>query len=173
MSTWEAMRFLYNDGGRGLGGIARFYRGLFPALLQGPLSRFGDTAANAGVMTLVDSMSSTRDLPVVLKTAVASLAAASFRISIMPIDTMKTTLQVSRKERWRPQIGEGERRRRMDDENSNAALVQTHPPHSELRSGNVCRSKEARGCEFYHRKWLATGQPSYGMVLLALQVRLL
>lgn len=26
----------------------RFYRGLAPALLQGPLSRFGDTAANAG-----------------------------------------------------------------------------------------------------------------------------
>ena len=30
------------------GGIPRFYRGLLPALVQGPLSRFGDTAANTG-----------------------------------------------------------------------------------------------------------------------------
>lgn len=29
-----ALRTLYNDGGRGLGGIVRFYRGLGPALLQ-------------------------------------------------------------------------------------------------------------------------------------------
>lgn len=48
MGTFEAMRHLYNDGGRGLGGIRRFYQGIGPALFQGPLSRFGDTAANAG-----------------------------------------------------------------------------------------------------------------------------
>lgn len=39
----EALRHLYKEGG-----VVRFYRGLGPALLQGPLSRFGDTAANAG-----------------------------------------------------------------------------------------------------------------------------
>eukprot|EP01025_Chloroclados_australasicus_P001276 TRINITY_DN103599_c0_g1_i1.p2 TRINITY_DN103599_c0_g1~~TRINITY_DN103599_c0_g1_i1.p2 ORF type:complete len:114 (+),score=14.99 TRINITY_DN103599_c0_g1_i1:1-342(+) len=37
------------------GGIPRFYRGLLPALIQGPLSRFGDTAANAGALALLDS----------------------------------------------------------------------------------------------------------------------
>ena len=37
----QAMRLLYKDGGGGLGGILRFYRGYAPALLQGPLSRFG------------------------------------------------------------------------------------------------------------------------------------
>lgn len=28
------------------GGIMRFYRGIVPALIIGPISRFGDTAAN-------------------------------------------------------------------------------------------------------------------------------
>ena len=56
----DAFRALYKDGGavnqhptencslRVYIGIPRFYRGLVPALLQGPLSRFGDTAANTG-----------------------------------------------------------------------------------------------------------------------------
>ena len=30
------------------GGVGRFYQGLTPALIQGPISRFGDTAANEG-----------------------------------------------------------------------------------------------------------------------------
>lgn len=51
MGTFEAMQHLYNEGGRGLGGIRRFYQGVGPALFQGPLSRFGDTAANAGSET--------------------------------------------------------------------------------------------------------------------------
>ena len=38
MSTAEAARILYKQGG-----IRRFYRGVGPALLQGPLSRFSDT----------------------------------------------------------------------------------------------------------------------------------
>jgi hypothetical protein len=42
-TTTQALKTLYKEGG-----IPRFYRGLLPALLQGPLSRFGDTAANAG-----------------------------------------------------------------------------------------------------------------------------
>ena len=42
-SLRDAARALYADGG-----ARRFYRGLLPALAQGPLSRFGDTAANAG-----------------------------------------------------------------------------------------------------------------------------
>eukprot|EP00055_Hartaetosiga_balthica_P005414 m.15851 g.15851 ORF g.15851 m.15851 type:complete len:291 (-) comp4532_c0_seq1:314-1186(-) len=88
-STREALSALYKQGG-----IGRFYRGLGPALLQGPLSRFGDTAANSGVLTLLDSMDSTRDLPVAVKTLAASFTAASWRIFLMPIDTTKTVLQV-------------------------------------------------------------------------------
>jgi len=87
-----ALRTLYADGG-----IPRFYRGVAPALLQGPLSRFGDTAANTGIMTLMDATESTRDLSVGIKTIAASASAACFRIFLMPIDTVKTTMQVTGK----------------------------------------------------------------------------
>jgi len=56
MSTTEALTHIYNDGGRGLSGVLRFYKGIGPALLQGPLSRFGDTAANDGAMALMDNL---------------------------------------------------------------------------------------------------------------------
>ena len=85
----QALRTLYRDGG-----IPRFYRGVLPALVQGPISRFGDTAANAGVLTLFDSYEWGRELPVTVKTLAASFSAACFRIFLMPIDTCKTTMQV-------------------------------------------------------------------------------
>jgi len=87
-----ALKTLYADGG-----IPRFYRGVLPALFQGPLSRFGDTAANTGVLTLLNSMDSTKDLSVGIKTVAASGSAAIFRIFLMPIDTVKTTMQVTGK----------------------------------------------------------------------------
>jgi len=76
------------------GGMRRFYAGLAPALLQGPLARFGDTAANVGVLTLLDASPSTKDLPVVVKTLAASAGAATWRIILMPIDTVKSIMQV-------------------------------------------------------------------------------
>ncbi|CAN0438939.1 unnamed protein product, partial [Hapterophycus canaliculatus] len=66
------------------GGIRRFYRGVGPALIQGPMSRFGDTAANTGILALMDSYDSTKDLPVGAKTFCASVAAALWRIFLMP-----------------------------------------------------------------------------------------
>jgi len=87
-----ALRTLYADGG-----IPRFYRGVLPALIQGPMSRFGDTAANTGMLTLMDSYESTRNLNVSLKTLAASTAAACWRIFLMPVDTTKTTMQVTGK----------------------------------------------------------------------------
>ncbi|KAL8281340.1 hypothetical protein RQP46_006374 [Phenoliferia psychrophenolica] len=36
-------------------GFGRFYAGLGPALFQGPIARFGDTAANAGILALLAS----------------------------------------------------------------------------------------------------------------------
>ena len=85
-----ALKTLYADGG-----IPRFYRGVVPALVQGPLSRFGDTAANTGMLTMMNGMAETRDLPVMVKTISASVAAGLFRIFLMPIDTCKTTMQVT------------------------------------------------------------------------------
>lgn len=77
-STMSAIRTLYADGG-----VRRFYRGIGPALFQGPLSRFGDTAANSGILTLLDSFDNTKNLPVGVKTAAASGSAAAWRIFLM------------------------------------------------------------------------------------------
>ena len=49
-STMEAARTLWNEGK-----IRRFYRGVGPALLQGPLARFGDTAANTMVLSYLEN----------------------------------------------------------------------------------------------------------------------
>lgn len=92
-STKTAIQSLYKDGG-----VKRFYRGVSPALLQGPLSRFGDTAANTGVLELLNSYEKTKDLPLSAKTLCASFMAALWRVNLMPIDTLKTTLQVNGKE---------------------------------------------------------------------------
>ncbi|GIL50246.1 hypothetical protein Vafri_6480 [Volvox africanus] len=91
--TMTAFRTLYSQGG-----IPRFYRGVLPALLQGPLSRFGDTAANAGALALMDSYDTTRGLPVGVKTLAASGAAGAFRVFLMPLDTCKTIMQVEGKD---------------------------------------------------------------------------
>ncbi|KAJ3057811.1 hypothetical protein HDU99_007119, partial [Rhizoclosmatium hyalinum] len=50
MDTKTAIQLLYKDGG-----FVRYYRGLGPALIQGPMSRFGDTASNAGALALLES----------------------------------------------------------------------------------------------------------------------
>jgi len=88
-STCAAMRTLYAQGG-----VPRFYQGLPYALLQTPLSRFGDTAANTGVLALLSSIAAGGALPVALRTALASAAAALWRVAITPLDTLKTALQV-------------------------------------------------------------------------------
>lgn len=91
MTTRQALSTLYKEGG-----VRRFYRGFAPALVQAPMSRFGDTAANAGVIALLDTASeTTANLPVVAKTSAASAAAAGFRIFLMPVDAVKTSLQVN------------------------------------------------------------------------------
>ncbi|GKT84419.1 mitochondrial carrier protein [Colletotrichum tofieldiae] len=84
----EAVSTLYQDGG-----VRRYYQGIGPALIQGPVSRFGDTAANAGILALLESNSFLNQLPTLIKTIFASLCAAAFRMILTPIDTLKTTLQ--------------------------------------------------------------------------------
>ncbi|KAK7432983.1 hypothetical protein QQZ08_000454 [Neonectria magnoliae] len=84
----SAIRTLYEEGG-----IRRYYQGIAPALIQGPVSRFGDTAANAGILALLQSNPYLNKLPSPIKTIFASLCAACFRMILTPIDTLKTTLQ--------------------------------------------------------------------------------
>ncbi|KAL6873019.1 mitochondrial carrier [Trichoderma novae-zelandiae] len=84
----QATQILYADGGFG-----RYYAGIGAALIQGPVARFGDTAANAGILALLQSNSYLKHLPSLGKTVFASLCAAGFRMILTPVDTLKTTLQ--------------------------------------------------------------------------------
>jgi len=86
-SMMSALKTLWYEGG-----VGRLYKGATLALIQAPLSRFGDTAANAGMIAFMDAMCPWA--PVALKTATASTAAAVWRIFLIPIDTLKTTRQV-------------------------------------------------------------------------------
>jgi hypothetical protein len=92
-STGEALRTLYAEGG-----IMRFYRGVGPALIQGPASRFGDTFANAGVMELFAQSESMNSWPTPVKTMFASVTASSMRGFLVPVDTVKTIMQVEGKD---------------------------------------------------------------------------
>lgn len=94
-SMSQAMRTLYQQGG-----IRRFYQGYAFAMVQAPLSRFGDTASNAGILTLMNQLPETKDLPLAFKTACASITAGLFRIVLMPVDTMKTMMQVEGTRGW-------------------------------------------------------------------------
>lgn len=87
-TTTVAIKTLYADGG-----WTRYYQGLTAALVQGPVSRFGDTAANVGILALLESNGFMKKLPSLVKTIFASLAAAAFRMILTPVDTVKTTLQ--------------------------------------------------------------------------------
>jgi hypothetical protein len=91
MSMRHAVSTLFADGG-----VPRFYRGLGPALLQGPLLRFGDTATNAGVLAFFDKMEMGW-CPTWLKTFFASSLVATWRTALLPVDTLKTIMQVEGK----------------------------------------------------------------------------
>lgn len=82
------------------GGIPRFYRGALFALLTGPVSRFGDTAANEGIREFFGSNNNNnknnKSPPLWAITLGASLLASLWRVAITPLDTIKTTLQVAR-----------------------------------------------------------------------------
>ncbi|KAE9394924.1 mitochondrial carrier [Gymnopus androsaceus JB14] len=94
-TTTQASKTLYQEGG-----YRRYYQGLLAALVQGPVSRFGDTAANVGILVLLESNSYMKTLPTLVKTIFASVAAALFRMILTPIDTIKTTLQTQGKPGW-------------------------------------------------------------------------
>ncbi|KAI9439215.1 mitochondrial carrier [Lactarius indigo] len=94
-TTTQAINTLYADGG-----YSRYYQGLAAALVQGPVARFGDTAANAGILALLESNKFMRTLPKFIQTAFASVAAALFRMILTPVDTIKTTLQAQGKRGW-------------------------------------------------------------------------
>ena len=60
-TTINTIQTLYKQGG-----VLRFYRGFGPAILQGPLSRFGDTAANVGMNTYLNSNENTKNFDLII-----------------------------------------------------------------------------------------------------------
>lgn len=97
------MNYQYKNGGNFInafsnlykqGGLVRFYRGYVPALMIGPLSRFGDTAMNEAALTFFEG----KDVPIFMQTASASVMAGLWRLSTVPIDTWKTSKQVHGKD---------------------------------------------------------------------------
>ena len=84
-TTTGAFKYLWHQGGP-----RRFYKGLVPALFQAPLSRFGDTASNALVLNITQDM----ELPIWIKTLASSTITSLWRINLMPLDSLKTTMQV-------------------------------------------------------------------------------
>ena len=89
-TSYKAVRTLYSEGG-----IYRFYRGLIPAMIIGPLSRFGDTFANHMVINTVDEcLQCGEDIPLLFKTLPASVISALYRLLLFPIDTLLSINQV-------------------------------------------------------------------------------
>lgn len=80
----DAFRILYAQGG-----ITRFYSGVFPTVLHVTLCRFADTTANIVALDAVPSSS------IPLKTAVASIFAASWRAALLPLETLRANMQVN------------------------------------------------------------------------------
>ena len=92
----KSLKVLYKQGG-----IPRFYRGLWFALIQAPVSRFVSTAANDGVQALCASLPWTRQWGPARTTVLAGIVVGLWRMVLMPIDTCKTVLQIDSAEGFR------------------------------------------------------------------------
>lgn len=85
LSTKEVVKKLYSEGG-----LLRFYKGYWAAIAIGPLSRFGDTASNSLAIELFKD----KKVATSIQTVFGSTIAATYRALLMPIDAIKTSLQV-------------------------------------------------------------------------------
>lgn len=89
----QTLKLLYAEGG-----VARFYRGVVPALIIGPISRFGDTAMNMLARNIFADSDSFKSAPIFVQTGLGSVLAGLWRFSTLPIDAWKTSKQVNGKD---------------------------------------------------------------------------
>ena len=75
-SLAAAFKVLYAQGG-----TRRFYSGYSIAVIQAPLGRFFDTAANSAVLALFVLYPAFDNVPTFIKTMAASATAASFKVT--------------------------------------------------------------------------------------------
>lgn len=85
----ETLKKLYSEGG-----LIRFYRGIVPALVIGPISRFGDTATNMLATTYFANSPTLKHFPIFVQTSLGSIMAGLWRLSTLPVDAWKTSKQV-------------------------------------------------------------------------------
>lgn len=81
------LRNLYNEGG-----VKRMYRGFFFALIQASMVRFGDTFSNQATF---EFFKDNANMPIIMKTGIATFFSSLFRIGLMPVDAMKTCSQTT------------------------------------------------------------------------------
>jgi hypothetical protein len=84
-TSLQALKDLYKEGG-----VRRFYRGYPVAMIQAPLARFGDVAC----YSLVRNTPEGQKLPLWAQTSISSVGTSLWRLGIMPIDSLKTSMQV-------------------------------------------------------------------------------
>eukprot|EP01036_Dinobryon_divergens_P024002 gene24002-32408_t len=89
VSFTTALKELYRQGG-----VLRFYNGIFYALLQSPLSKFGSIAANEGSRVLVSHYLPNSSFSDSFSSALGAFMSMLWRIFLMPVETCKTVLQV-------------------------------------------------------------------------------
>lgn len=90
-TTKNTIQKLYNEGG-----FFRFYKGYSYALMIAPLARFGDIASNTYINNYFKEHNN-KNIPLPIQTLISSSIASSWRVFLMPLDTLKTTLQVEGK----------------------------------------------------------------------------
>ena len=60
----------------------------------GPISRFGDTAANMAALSIFESNPESKKLPIFVQTSLGSILAGTWRLTTLPVDAWKTSKQV-------------------------------------------------------------------------------
>lgn len=145
------------------GGVPRFYKGVSFAIIQNPMSRFGDTAANTGVLAVMDVYFP--EAPMALKTALASVGGATWRILLTPVDTFKTTLQVQGNTAFnllRAKVAAGGIGQLYGGASANfvANWVGNYPWCASLSRGGITRA-HARAARFVTFNFLQAKVPKY------------
>lgn len=84
----KTIKILYKEGG-----IKRFFLGITPSLIQGPIIRFGDTFCNEIILDLMEKSNKS----IFIKTFISSSTACLFRILMNPLHNFKIIYQIEGK----------------------------------------------------------------------------
>jgi len=89
-SISDVVKNLYRDGG-----VRRFYKGIGMTMIHAPLCRFGDIFSNNLIISKMNSNDTTKNLSIGTKTFCGSIGAGVWRIGLMPIETLKNSMQIN------------------------------------------------------------------------------